>query len=227
MDRTPRRRFHPLRPCYPIGHKERRLSWRRLRRASAWRSPAVSDKTSSHAGEVLRLRNLVMIENIGRAEDPAWRDRLERQQVWPGSAGCSAQRQPARGDFRLRRPPATRAAGSALSYAPGWPTWRDGRLSGVHAPAAPDAGRNSWKPGSTAQAQRIAAAARPDYSKPDPVAGAARGRLARLMMPGPVVRQRPASDSVKGRVSFSALCRLSLNSLRQAAMGACAMRLRS
>ena len=45
------------------------------------RSPAVSDKTSSRAGEVLRLRNLVMIENIRRAEDPAWRDRLERQQV--------------------------------------------------------------------------------------------------------------------------------------------------
>jgi len=32
-------------------------------------------------GEVLRLHNLAMIENIRRAEDPAWRDRLERQQV--------------------------------------------------------------------------------------------------------------------------------------------------
>jgi hypothetical protein len=32
-------------------------------------------------GEVLRLRNLAMIENIRRAEDPAWRERLERQQV--------------------------------------------------------------------------------------------------------------------------------------------------
>ena len=41
----------------------------------------MSDKTSSRAGEVLRLRNLVMIENIRRAENPAWRDRLERQQV--------------------------------------------------------------------------------------------------------------------------------------------------
>jgi hypothetical protein len=30
---------------------------------------------------VLRLRNLAMIENIRRAEDPAWRERLERQQV--------------------------------------------------------------------------------------------------------------------------------------------------
>jgi hypothetical protein len=32
-------------------------------------------------GEVLRLRNLAMIKNIRRAEDPAWRERLERQQV--------------------------------------------------------------------------------------------------------------------------------------------------
>jgi hypothetical protein len=31
--------------------------------------------------EVLRLRNLAMIENIRRAEDPAWCDRLEQQQV--------------------------------------------------------------------------------------------------------------------------------------------------
>lgn len=30
---------------------------------------------------VLRLRNLAMIDNIRRAEDPAWRERLERQQV--------------------------------------------------------------------------------------------------------------------------------------------------
>ena len=27
------------------------------------------------------MRNLAMIENIRRAEDPAWRERLERQQV--------------------------------------------------------------------------------------------------------------------------------------------------
>ena len=33
------------------------------------------------SGGVLRLRNLAMIENIRRAQDPAWRDRLERQQV--------------------------------------------------------------------------------------------------------------------------------------------------
>jgi hypothetical protein len=32
-------------------------------------------------GGVLRLRNLAMIENIRRAEDPAWREWLERQQV--------------------------------------------------------------------------------------------------------------------------------------------------
>ena len=33
------------------------------------------------SGAVLRLRNLAMIENIRRAEDPAWRERLELQQV--------------------------------------------------------------------------------------------------------------------------------------------------
>jgi hypothetical protein len=33
------------------------------------------------SGGVLRLRNLAMIENIRRAEDPAWRERLEQQQV--------------------------------------------------------------------------------------------------------------------------------------------------
>jgi hypothetical protein len=32
-------------------------------------------------GEVLRLRNLAMIENIRLAEDPAWRERLKQQQV--------------------------------------------------------------------------------------------------------------------------------------------------
>ena len=30
---------------------------------------------------MLRLRNLAMIENIRRAEDPAWRERLEQQEV--------------------------------------------------------------------------------------------------------------------------------------------------
>jgi hypothetical protein len=33
------------------------------------------------SSSVLRLRNLAMIENIRRAEDPAWRERLEQQQV--------------------------------------------------------------------------------------------------------------------------------------------------
>jgi hypothetical protein len=33
------------------------------------------------SGGVLRLRNLAMVENIRRAEDPARRERLERQQV--------------------------------------------------------------------------------------------------------------------------------------------------
>ncbi len=35
----------------------------------------------ARSGGVLRLRNLAMIENIRRAEDPAWRERLEQQQV--------------------------------------------------------------------------------------------------------------------------------------------------
>ena len=114
----------------------------------------MGDKTSSRAGEVLRLRNLVMIENIRRAEDPAWRDRLERQQVVARLGqrfGRGANPLEAMPDYADRLQ--ARAAGSASSYAPGWPPWRDGRLSGAHAPAAPDAGRNSWKPGSTAQAQ--------------------------------------------------------------------------
>ena len=38
----------------------------------------MSDSVKS---EVLRLRNLAMIENIRRAQDPAWRDRLEQHQV--------------------------------------------------------------------------------------------------------------------------------------------------
>ena len=33
------------------------------------------------SGGVLRLRNLAMVENIARAEDPAWCGRLERQRV--------------------------------------------------------------------------------------------------------------------------------------------------
>jgi hypothetical protein len=33
------------------------------------------------SGGVLRLRNLAMIENIRRAEDPAWLERFEQQQV--------------------------------------------------------------------------------------------------------------------------------------------------
>src|SRR5688572_10930885 len=42
---------------------------------------AMSNASARPVGEVLRLRNLAMIENIRRAEDPAWRERLERQQV--------------------------------------------------------------------------------------------------------------------------------------------------
>jgi hypothetical protein len=41
----------------------------------------MSDRAQGLPGGVLRLRNLAMIENIRRAEDPAWRDRLEQQQV--------------------------------------------------------------------------------------------------------------------------------------------------
>jgi hypothetical protein len=37
--------------------------------------------TDRQGGSVLRLRNLAMIENIRRAQDPAWRERLEQQQV--------------------------------------------------------------------------------------------------------------------------------------------------
>ena len=36
---------------------------------------------NADSGGVLRLRNLAMVENIRRAEDPAWRERLEQQQV--------------------------------------------------------------------------------------------------------------------------------------------------
>jgi hypothetical protein len=40
----------------------------------------MTDREGSSGG-VLRLRNLATIENIRRAEDPAWRERLERQQA--------------------------------------------------------------------------------------------------------------------------------------------------
>jgi hypothetical protein len=40
----------------------------------------MSDREGGSGG-VLRLRNLGMIENIRRAEDPAWREWLERQQI--------------------------------------------------------------------------------------------------------------------------------------------------
>ena len=41
----------------------------------------MSSGSARPVGEVLRLRNFVRIENIRRAQDPAWRERLERQQV--------------------------------------------------------------------------------------------------------------------------------------------------
>jgi hypothetical protein len=46
------------------------------------------------SGGVMRLRNLAMIENIRRAEDPAWRERLEQQQVL---AAARAHVRPERG----------------------------------------------------------------------------------------------------------------------------------
>jgi hypothetical protein len=41
----------------------------------------MNDRAQRRQCEVLRLRNLAMIENIRRAEDPAWGERLERQRV--------------------------------------------------------------------------------------------------------------------------------------------------
>jgi hypothetical protein len=40
----------------------------------------MTDRQGSSGG-VLRLRNFAMTDNIRRAEDPAWRERLEQQQV--------------------------------------------------------------------------------------------------------------------------------------------------
>jgi len=42
---------------------------------------SVSESRGQNKGAVLRLRNLAMIENIRRAEDPAWTEALERQQT--------------------------------------------------------------------------------------------------------------------------------------------------
>ena len=41
----------------------------------------MNDRAQRGPGEVPRLRNLTMIENIRRAEDQAWCERLEQQQV--------------------------------------------------------------------------------------------------------------------------------------------------
>lgn len=41
----------------------------------------MNDRAKRRQCEVLRLRNLAMIEHIRRAQDPAWRNRLEQQQV--------------------------------------------------------------------------------------------------------------------------------------------------
>ena len=41
----------------------------------------MSNGSARSAGEVLRLRNLTLIENIRRTEDPAWREWVEPRQV--------------------------------------------------------------------------------------------------------------------------------------------------
>lgn len=41
----------------------------------------MNDRAKRRQCEVLRLRNLAMIESIRHAQNPAWRDRLEQQQV--------------------------------------------------------------------------------------------------------------------------------------------------
>ena len=48
----------------------------------------------SGSGRVLRLRNLAMIENIRRAERPAWRERLEQRQVTPVGLRASRSHAP-------------------------------------------------------------------------------------------------------------------------------------
>ena len=75
-------------------------------------------------GEVLRLRNLAMIENIRRAENAAWRERLERQQVLARLGrlfGASAQPLEAMSDYadclrqELRATPPPGSGGSQRS----------------------------------------------------------------------------------------------------------------
>jgi integrase len=69
----------------------------------------MSSGSARPVGEVLRLRNLTMIENIRRAEDPAWRERRERQQ-WPRRWRCWTSRAADAPVF-----PSPAKAGSALS----------------------------------------------------------------------------------------------------------------
>ena len=45
-----------------------------------WDEKAMAEKRVGPGG-ILRLRNLAMIENIRRAEDPTWRERLDHTQV--------------------------------------------------------------------------------------------------------------------------------------------------
>jgi hypothetical protein len=57
-----------------------RSPFRRGLGCTAIEAKTITDRQGGSGG-VLRLRNLAMIENIRRAEDPAWHERLERQQV--------------------------------------------------------------------------------------------------------------------------------------------------
>src|SRR4051794_28969707 len=66
---------------WPVTRHQRRLTISHGSENSRRSETAMSNGSSQQPGEVLRLRNLAMIENIRRAEDPAWRDWLERQQV--------------------------------------------------------------------------------------------------------------------------------------------------
>jgi hypothetical protein len=112
---------------------------------------------------VLRLRNLAMIENIRRAEDPAWRERLEQQQVLarlgrmfgraegsaPGAAG------PCR---RAQRRVAPHASAATTFQEPRRPWWLRGRRAG----SEPRAAMSAAIVGAPANASSHSTGAQPD-----------------------------------------------------------------
>jgi hypothetical protein len=63
----------------------------------------MSDKALPGAGGVLRLRNLAMLESIRPVADPAWRDRLERQQTLARPCHPSVLARLERADDRIGR----------------------------------------------------------------------------------------------------------------------------